>query len=121
MILEGLEQLDPALAEQVRSQMFMFEDLVSLDDRAVQLVLRQVNANDIATALKGTPDSVKAKIMANMSERAAAALVDEIDMLGPVRVNVVEEAQAGIVRVIRELEESGQIVVGRGDEDAFVA
>jgi len=121
MILEGLEQLDPALAEQVRSQMFMFEDLVSLDDRAVQLVLRQVNASDIATALKGTPDSVKAKIMANMSERAAAALVDEIDMLGPVRVNVVEEAQAGIVRVIRELEESGQIVVGRGDEDAFVA
>jgi flagellar motor switch protein FliG len=121
MILEGLEQLDPALAEQVRSQMFMFEDLVSLDDRAVQLVLRQVQTNDIATALKGMPDAVRAKVMANMSERAAEGLAEEIEMLGPVRVNVVEEAQAGIVRVIRQLEESGQIVVGRGDEDAFVA
>ena len=121
MILEGLEQLDPALAEQVRAQMFMFEDLVSLEDRAVQLVLRQVQSGDIATALKGTPDAVRTKIMANMSERAAEGLQEEIEMLGPVRLNVVEEAQAGIVRVIRTLEESGQIVVGRGDEDAFVA
>jgi flagellar motor switch protein FliG len=121
MIMEGLEKLDPALAEQVRSQMFMFEDLVSLDDRAVQLVLRQVQTNDLATALKGVGEAVKAKIMKNMSERAAQGLLEELDLMGPVRVATVEEAQAGIVRVIRQLEETGQIVVGRGDEDAFVA
>ena len=121
MILEGLEQRDPVIAEQVRSQMFMFEDLVGLDDRAVQLVLRQVQVTDLATALKGVPDAVRTKIQRNMSERAALNLVEEIELLGPVRVNVVEEAQAAVVRVIRELEESGQIVVGRGDEDAFVA
>jgi flagellar motor switch protein FliG len=121
LILEGLELRDPELAEQVRSQMFMFEDLVSLDDRAIQLVLRQVQVNDIATALKGVPDSVRARVVQNMSERAALNLAEEIEVLGPVRVHLVEEAQAGIVRVIRQLEESGQIVVGRGDEDAFVA
>jgi flagellar motor switch protein FliG len=121
MLLEGLDQLDPELAEQVRSQMFMFEDLVGLDDRAIQLVLRQVQVNDLATALKGVAESVKNKIMQNMSERAALNLAEEMDVLGPVRVHVVEEAQAAIVRVIRELEESGQIIVGRGDEDAFVA
>lgn len=121
MILEGLDERDPVLAEQVRSQMFMFEDLVSLDDRAIQLVLRQVQVNDLATALKGVADTVRARVVQNMSERAALNLAEEIDVLGPVRVHLVEEAQAGIVRVIRQLEESGQIVVGRGDEDAFVA
>jgi flagellar motor switch protein FliG len=121
MLLEGLEALDPDLAEQVRSQMFMFEDLVSLDDRAIQLVLRQVQVNDLATALKGVPENVRARVMQNMSERAAENLAEEIEVLGPVRVHLVEEAQTGIVRVIRQLEESGQIIVGRGDEDAFVA
>jgi flagellar motor switch protein FliG len=121
LLLEGLDRLDPVLAEQVRSQMFMFEDLASLDDRAIQLVLRQVQANDLAVALKGVPESVRAKIVQNMSERAALNLAEEIDVLGPVRVHLVEEAQAGIVRIIRQLEESGQIIVGRGDEDAFVA
>lgn len=121
LLLEGLDRLDPVLAEQVRSQMFMFEDLASLDDRAIQLVLRQVQANDLAVALKGVPEAVRARIVQNMSERAALNLAEEIDVLGPVRVHLVEEAQAGIVRIIRELEESGQIIVGRGDEDAFVA
>ena len=121
MILEGLEKRDSAIAEQVRSQMFMFEDLVTLDDRAIQLVLRDVQVNDLATALKGVPENVKSRIMQNMSERAALNLAEELDVLGPVRVQVVEEAQAGIVRIIRRLEEAGQIVVGRGEEDAFVA
>ena len=121
LILEGLDQLDPALAEQVRSQMFMFEDLISLEDRAIQLVLRQVQTNDLATALKGVPENVKNKVMQNLSERAALNLAEEMDLLGPVRVHLVEEAQASIVRVIRQLEESGQIIIGRGDEDAFVA
>lgn len=121
MILEGLDKIDTELAEQVRAQMFMFEDLVNLDDRAIQLVLRQVQVTDIAAALKGVADKVRKKVMKNMSERAALDLAEEIDVMGPVRLHVVEEAQAGIVRVIRELEESGQIIVGRGDEDAFVA
>ncbi len=121
MILEGLEELDSALAEKVRAQMFMFEDIVNLEDRSIQLVLRQVQTADLATALKGVSDRVRAKIMQNMSERAALNLADEIEMLGKVRIHVVEEAQAAVVRVIRQLEESGEILVGRGDDDAFVA
>jgi flagellar motor switch protein FliG len=121
LILEGLEERDPVLAENVRSQMFMFEDLVGLEDRAIQLVLRRVEVRDLAVALKGVPDGVRVRVMQNMSERAALNLAEESDVLGPVRVRAVEEAQAGIVRVIRELEKSGEIVVGRGDEDAFVA
>src|SRR5690348_3142518 len=110
MILEGLEELDPALAEKVRAQMFMFEDIVNLEDRSIQLVLRQVQISELATALKGVSDRVRAKIMQNMSERAALNLADEIDVLGKVRINVVEEAQAAVVRVIRQLEESGEIL-----------
>lgn len=121
MILDGLEELDPALAEKVRSQMFMFEDIVNLEDKSIQLVLRQVQTSDLATALKGVPERVRTKIMQNMSERAALNLADEIEVLGKVRINVVEEAQAAVVRVIRQLEESGEILVGRGDDDAFVA
>jgi flagellar motor switch protein FliG len=122
MILEGLTELDPELAERVRAQMFMFEDIVSLEDRAIQLVLRQVQVSDLATALKGVSENVRAKVMQNMSERAALNLAEEIEVLGKVRVNVVEESQAAVVRVIRQLEESGEIEIGRGgDEDAFVA
>jgi flagellar motor switch protein FliG len=121
MILEGLEQRDPDLAEQVRAQMFMFEDIVGLDDRSIQLILRQVQVAELATALKGVNDTVKDRVLRNMSERAASSLLEEMDVLGPVRVHVVEEAQQSIVRIIRQLEESGQIMVGRGDDDAFVA
>lgn len=121
LLLEGLDKLDPELAELVRSKMFMFEDIVGLDDRAIQLVLRQVQVTDIAAALKGVSERVRNKIMSNMSERAALDLTEEIEVMGPVRLHVVEEAQAAVVRVIRELEETGQIIVGRGEEDAFVA
>jgi flagellar motor switch protein FliG len=121
LILEGLEELDPELAEKVRAQMFMFEDIVSLEDRSIQLVLRQVQSADLAVALKGVSEIVRAKVMQNMSERAALNLAEEIDVLGKVRLNVVEEAQAAIVRVIRQLEESGEILISRGSDDAFVA
>jgi flagellar motor switch protein FliG len=121
LILEGLEARDPELAEAIRSRMFMFEDLVHLDDRAVQLVLRQVETNNLAIALKGVATAVRNKVMKNMSERAGQALAEEIELLGPVRVQAVEEAQAEVVRVIRSLEEGGQIVVRRGEEDEFVA
>jgi flagellar motor switch protein FliG len=121
MILEGLEQIDSKLAEQVRAKMFMFEDIVTLDDRSIQLIVRQVQVADLATALKGVSESVRARVMQNMSERAAITLAEEIDLLGPVRVAAVEEAQAAVIREVRQLEESGEIVLSRGDEDAFVA
>jgi flagellar motor switch protein FliG len=120
LILEGLERRDPALAEEVRSQMFMFEDITTLDDRSVQLVLRSVDSKELATALKGVSSDVRGKIMANVSERAAANLADEIDMLGAVRLSTVEEAQAKIIATIRSLEESGQILLSRGDRDEYV-
>ena len=121
MILEGLEQIDSKLAEQVRAKMFMFEDIVTLDDRSIQLIVRQVQVADLATALKGVSESVRTRVMQNMSERAAITLAEEIDLLGPVRVAAVEEAQAAVIREVRQLEESGEIVLSRGDEDAFVA
>jgi flagellar motor switch protein FliG len=120
LILEGLERRDPALAEEVRSQMFMFEDIVNLDDRSVQLVLRQVDSKELATALKGVSQDVRDKIMNNVSERAAVTLAEEIDMLGPVRLATVEESQAVVISTIRSLEESGQIVISRGERDEFV-
>lgn len=121
LILDGLEALNPSLAEQVRSHMFLFEDIVSLDDRSVQTVLREVETADLATALKGVRPDVRDKVTSNLSARAAENLAEEVELLGPVRVSAVEEAQAKIVRVIRALEESGQIVVRRGDDDQFVA
>jgi len=122
LILEGLETIDPALAEEIRAQMFMFEDITTLEDRAIQLVLRQVDSAELATALKGVAPAVRDKVLRNLSERAAEMLADEIDMLGPVRLSVVEESQAKIVQVIRGLEESGQIQIQRsGDDDAFVS
>lgn len=119
-ILDGLAKRSPELAEEIRSQMFMFEDLVTIEDRSMQLVLRQVEAQDLATALKGVKDEVRDKIMRNLSERAAEDLADEVEVMGTVRLRVVEEAQAKIIAVVRSLEESGQIVLRRGDDDEFV-
>jgi flagellar motor switch protein FliG len=121
LILEGLEGRSPELADEVRSQMFMFEDLVSLEDQAVQLMLRQVEGGDLATALKGVRTDVREKIMSNMSERARENLSDEIDLLGSVRLRTVEEAQAKILQAVRTLEASGQIMVRRGDDDGYVS
>jgi flagellar motor switch protein FliG len=117
LILEGLEQINPDLAEEIRSKMFMFEDITTLDDRAIQLILREVNAKDLAVALKGVRPDVRDKILRNMSERASANLQEEIDLLGPVRLKTVEDAQMNIVRAIRGLEESGQIVISRGGDE----
>ncbi len=119
-IVEGLEGLDPALADEVKSRMFMFEDIVGLDDRSVQQVLRQVDTAELALALKGVSDAVRSKITANLSERAAENLLDEVEMLGAVRLAQVEEAQQGVIRTIRQLEEQGQIMVRRGNDDEFI-
>jgi flagellar motor switch protein FliG len=120
-ILDGLAKRSPQLAEQIRSLMFMFEDIVGIDDRSMQLVLRQVEGADLATALKGVKEDVRDKVLRNLSERAAENLVDEIEVLGSVRLSAVEEAQAKIIAVIRKCEESGEIVLRRGDDDEFVS
>ncbi|HZR14013.1 MAG TPA: flagellar motor switch protein FliG [Acidimicrobiia bacterium] len=117
LIFEGLERDNPELADEVRGRMFVFEDIVSLDDRSIQLVLRQVDSKELAVALKGVAPNVRQKIMSNMSERASANLDEEIELLGPMRLKTVEEAQGAVVRVIRALEEAGQIVVTRSNEE----
>jgi len=120
LILEGLDESDPQLADDVRSRMFVFEDIIGLDDRAVQMVLRSVDTKALSVALKGVEQRVRDKILKNMSERAAANLADEIKLLGPVKLKTVEESQASVVRVIRSLEESGDIVMSRGSDELVV-
>ena len=119
LILEGLENKDSELADEVRQRMFVFEDIAGLDDRSIQLVLRQVDSKELAVALKGVRAEVRTAITRNMSERAGANLVEEIALLGAVRLKTVEEAQGAVVRVVRALEESGQLVLVRS-ADEFV-
>lgn len=119
-ILGSLESTSPDLAEEVRSLMFVFEDIVVLDDRSMQEVLRQIDPVRLALALKGVSGEVHEKIMRNLSERARESLAEEIDLLGPARVRDVEAAQSEIVRQIRRLEESGAIQINRGGEGDLV-
>lgn len=119
-ILDKLEEDDPELVEEIKKRMFVFEDIVLLTDRAVQLVLRQVETHDLALALKTASDEVENIIKSNMSQRAAEMLEEDIEFMGPVRIREVEDAQQRIVNVIRELEESGEIVIARGGESEVV-
>ncbi len=119
-VMESLEVDDPELAEQVKRQMFVFEDIVMLDDRGIQLVLREVDMKDMALSLKGSNPEVAQKIMANMSSRASQNLKEDMEFMGPVRLRDVEEAQQRIVKVIRRLEETGAIVVSRGGSDEII-
>lgn len=121
LILEGLAATDPELADTIRSMMFVFADITLLEDRAIQLVLRGVENATLATALKGADDAVKEKILKNMSERARENLEEEIDLLGRVRMSLVEESRSHVVQVIRKLEESGEIMISREGEDDYVA
>ncbi|SDD11404.1 flagellar motor switch protein FliG [Halanaerobium congolense] len=119
-ILDKLEEDDPELVEEIKKRMFVFEDIVLLTDRAVQLVLRQVETHDLALALKTASDEVGNIIKSNMSQRAAEMLEEDIEFMGPVRIREVEDAQQRIVNVIRELEESGEIVIARGGEGEVI-
>jgi flagellar motor switch protein FliG len=116
-VLDSLAKANPTLGEEVRRRLFVFADIVGIDDRAIQLVLRDVNTKELAMALKGAPPDVRAKVMSNLSERASTNLGEEIELLGPVRLAQVEEARDAIVKVIRALEEAGQIVLSRGADD----
>jgi flagellar motor switch protein FliG len=115
-IMAGVDQLDPALCEQIRNLMFVFEDIVSLDDRSTQRLLREIDVKELALALKGASNEVKNKILGAMSQRASTSLKEEMEMIGPARKRDVELAQAGIVAMIRKLEDAGEIVVGGNDD-----
>ena len=115
-ILESLEQNNPELAEEVKKLLFVFEDIVFLDDRSIQLVLREVDMKDLALALRAASDEVRNRIFKNMSERAATMLKEEIEYMGPVRLRLVEEAQQRIANIIRRLDETGVISIGREEE-----
>lgn len=116
-ILTKLEEDDPGLAESIRNQMFVFDDVVSLDDRSLQMILRHVVPKDLAVALKSAGDEIRDRFVRNMSERAAADLLEEIEVLGPTRVSQVEAAQSAIVKIVRDLEASGDIILARGDDE----
>lgn len=117
LIFEGLDDHDSALADEVRSRMFVFEDIISLDDRSIQQILRRVESKDLALALKGVRDEVRQKVLSNMSSRARETLEEDIVILGAVRLTAVEEAQGSVVRIIRELEDAGEIVLVRSTEE----
>ncbi|MBP7653065.1 flagellar motor switch protein FliG [Candidatus Dependentiae bacterium] len=119
-ILENLEEEEPELAEEIKKLMFVFEDIVLLDDRSIQQVLREVDTKELAVALKAVDETVKQKIFGNMSKRASAMLEEDMEFMGPVRMRDVEEAQQRIVNVIRRLEESGDIIIARGGEEELV-
>ena len=119
-IMEAMEVQDPELAEEIKKLMFVFEDIVIIDDRSVQRVLREVESQDLALALKGSSDEVNQKIFSNMSTRASDMLKEVIEFMGPVRLRDVEEAQQRIVNIIRRLEETGEIVVARGGGDEII-
>ena len=116
-VVEGLMEVDAGLADKVRAALFSFEDLISLPDRAVQQILRSVDSKDLALALKGASAAVSDKLLGNLSSRAAETLREEIELLGRVRASAVEEARHSVLRIVRELEEQGQIVLERGSDD----
>lgn len=117
LIMDSLAERNPELAESVKNMMFVFEDIVQLDDRAVQQILKEVDLKELATALKGVNADVQNKVYRNMSERAVNMLKEDMEFMGPVRLKVVEDAQQKIVGVIRRLEEAGELTIGRGGEE----
>jgi flagellar motor switch protein FliG len=119
-IMELLETNEPELADVIKGMMFVFEDIIQLDDRAIQAVMREVDMKDLATALKGSKPEVAQKIFQNMSDRAVAMLKEDMEFMGPVRTKVVEEGQQKVVAIIRKLEESGEIVLSRGGEEEMI-
>lgn len=119
-IIEHLENDEPELAEKVRSSLFVFEDVIGLDNASIQRVIREVDTKDFALALKGSSEEVADAIYKNMSKRAAATLREDIEYLGPVRLVDVEKAQQNIVNIIRRLDEAGEIIIARGGGDAII-
>ena len=116
-LLDGVHAKDAALCEQIKNLMFVFEDVGTLDNKALQRLLRDVDSKELALALKVASDDLKGKIMGAMSQRAVQALQDEMELMGPSRLKDVEAAQTNIVGIVRRLEEAGEIIIGGGDDD----
>ncbi len=119
-IMETLEIEEPELADEIRRKMFVFEDILSLDDKSIQRVLREVDNNELAVALKGANEEVQSVIFNNLSKRLATMIKEDMDFMGPVRLKDVEEAQQKIVNIIRKLEDSAEIIISRGGGDEIV-
>ena len=120
-IMEGLEAEDPDLVEQIRRLMFVFEDILQVNDKGIQAVLKEVDNDELAVALKTASEELKAKIFSNMSERAASLIKEDMQYMGPVRISDVEAAQQRIVDIVRRLEEAGEVVIqGRGGDTELV-
>jgi flagellar motor switch protein FliG len=119
-ILDSLEEEEPELAEEIRKRMFVFEDIILLDDRSIQKVLREVDSKDLAMALKTASEEVASRIYKNMSKRAAEMLRKISSTWGPVRLRDIEETQQRIVATIRRLEDMGEIIIARGGEDEVI-
>ncbi len=119
-IMETLEIEEPELADEIRRKMFVFEDILSLDDRSIQRVLREVDNNELAVALKGSGEDVQNVIFNNLSKRLATMIREDMEFMGPIRMKDVEEAQQKIVNVIRKLEDSAEIVISRGGGDEII-
>lgn len=119
-ILDALEIQDPELAEEIKKRMFVFEDIVTLDNRSIQRIIRECDNEDLLLALKISSDEVKEVIYRNMSTRMVETFKEEMEFMGPVRLRDVEEAQSRIVAIIRRLEESGEIIVARGGGDDII-
>ncbi len=121
LILKNIEEKDQILADEIRKLMFTFDDLIVIDDRGIQMILKEITTDDLALSLKMATDELKSKIFKNMSQRAVQILKEEIESKGAVRLSDVEKAQMNIVRVARRLEEEGKIVVGgKGGEEIIV-
>jgi len=119
-LLDGVAARDQKLCEEIKNLMFVFEDLASLDDRSLQRLLREVDAKQLALALKAASDDLKSRITGAMSQRAVQALEEEMEFMGPVRLRDVEQAQAAIVAQVRALEEAGEVVISGGEADDLV-
>jgi flagellar motor switch protein FliG len=120
-ILDKLDVLKPPLAEVIRKHLFTFEDFIHLDDKGVQGIMREVSNDTLTLALKAATDELKEKIFRNISSRAAEMIKEDLEVMGPVRLSDVERAQSEIIKIVRRMEEEGQLVIaGRGGDDVLV-
>lgn len=119
-VVDSIREQDPDLAQKIMDKMFTFEDLLKLDNKAIQMVLKEVASDALVIALKGASSELKEKILNNMSSRAAEALREDLESRGPVRLSEVEAQQKDILKVVRRLADEGQIALGGGGDDAFV-
>jgi flagellar motor switch protein FliG len=119
-IIASVRDYDPELAQKIQDEMFVFENLLDIDDRSIQLLLREVQSESLIIALKGTSEELREKIFKNMSQRAAEMLRDDLEAKGPVRISEVEAEQKEILKIVRKLADEGQIVIGGAGEESFV-